>query len=58
MRKLSRRQKENQIKVKNVTFPTVEEAIEILKQTSTANFVETVELHANLNMILNMQTSN
>ena len=50
MRKLSRRQKENQIKVKNVTFPTVEEAIEILKQTSTANFVETVELHANLNI--------
>ena len=50
MRKLSRRQKENQIKVKNVTFPTVEEAIEILKQTSTANFVETVELHVNLNI--------
>ena len=50
MRKLSRRQKENQIKTKNVTFPSVEEAIEILKQTSTANFVETVELHANLNI--------
>jgi len=50
MRKLSRRQKENQIKVKNVTFPSVEEAIETLKQTSTANFVETVELHANLNI--------
>ena len=50
MRKLSRRQKENQIKVKNVTLPSVEEAIEILKQTSTAKFVETVELHANLNI--------
>jgi len=50
MRKLSRRQKENQIKVKNITFPSVEEAIEILKQTSTAKFVETVELHANLNI--------
>ena len=50
MRKLSRRQKENQIKVKKVTFPSVEEAIETLKQTSTANFVETVELHANLNI--------
>ena len=50
MRKLSRRQKENQIKTKNVIFPNVEEAINVLKQTSTAKFVETVELHANLNI--------
>jgi large subunit ribosomal protein L1 len=50
MRKLSRRQKENQIKTKNITFATVEEAIAILKQTSTAKFIETVELHANLNI--------
>ena len=50
MRKLSRRQKENQIKTKNIIFSNVEEAITILKQTSTAKFVETVELHANLNI--------
>ena len=50
MRKLSRRQKENQIKTKNIVFSNVEEAITILKQTSTAKFVETVELHANLNI--------
>jgi large subunit ribosomal protein L1 len=50
MRKLSRRQKENQIKTKNVILSNVEEAITILKQTSTAKFVETVELHANLNI--------
>jgi large subunit ribosomal protein L1 len=50
MRKLSRRQKENQTKTKNIIFSNVEEAIVILKQTSTAKFVETVELHANLNI--------
>ena len=50
MRKLSRRQKENQTKTKNVVFSNVDEAITILKQTSTAKFVETVELHANLNI--------
>jgi large subunit ribosomal protein L1 len=50
MRKLSRRQKENQTKTKNIIFSNVEEAITILKQTSTVKFVETVELHANLNI--------
>ena len=50
MRKLSRRQKENQLKTKNIVFSSVEEAIKILKQTSTAKFTETVELHANLNI--------
>jgi large subunit ribosomal protein L1 len=50
MRKLSRRQKENQIKTKNIIFSNVEEAITTLKQTSTVKFVETVELHANLNI--------
>jgi len=50
MRKLSRRQKENQTKTKNIIFSNVEEAIATLKQTSTAKFVETVELHANLNI--------
>jgi len=50
MGKLSRRQKENQIKTKNIIFSNVEEAINILKQTSTVKFIETVELHANLNI--------
>ena len=50
MRKLSRRQKENQIKIKNVAFSTIEGAVQILKQTSTVKFIETVELHANLNI--------
>jgi large subunit ribosomal protein L1 len=50
MRKISKRQKENQLKTKNVNFSTIEEAIDILKQTSTVKFVETVELHANLNI--------
>jgi len=50
MRKLSRRQKENQIKTKNVAFSTIEGAVQILKQTSTVKFIETVELHANLNI--------
>jgi len=50
MRKLSRRQKENVKKTKNIVFSNLEEAIEVLKKTSTAKFVETVELHANLNI--------
>ena len=50
MRKLSRRQKENQIKIKNVAFSTIEGAVQILKETSTVKFIETVELHANLNI--------
>ena len=50
MRKLSRRQKENQIKIKNIAFSTIEGAVQILKETSTVKFIETVELHANLNI--------
>ena len=50
MQKLSRRQKENQLKTKNITFSSIEEAIEVLKQTATVKFIETVELHANLNI--------
>jgi|TARA_B110000238_G_scaffold197081_1_gene239011 large subunit ribosomal protein L1 len=50
MRKLSKRQEKNQTKTKNVTFSSVEEAIEVLKQTATVKFIETVELHANLNI--------
>jgi large subunit ribosomal protein L1 len=50
MRKLSRRQEENIKKTKNVVYSNLEEAIKILKETATTKFVETVELHANLNI--------
>ena len=50
MRKLSKRQEKNQTKTKNIIFSSVEEAIDVLKQTATVKFVETVELHANLNI--------
>lgn len=50
MRKLSRRQKENIEKTKNVNYSNLEEAINILKETATTKFVESVELHANLNI--------
>ena len=38
MRKLSRRQQENQAKTKNILFTNKEEAIKILKETATAKF--------------------
>jgi large subunit ribosomal protein L1 len=50
MRKLSRRQKDISQKTNNLICSNLEEAIKILKETSTAKFVETVELHANLNI--------
>ena len=50
MRKLSRRQKENLTKTKNIVFSNLEESITVLKETATAKFTETVELHANLNI--------
>jgi large subunit ribosomal protein L1 len=50
MRKLSRRHKENIEKTKNTVYSNLEEAIEALKLTATTKFVETVELHANLNI--------
>jgi large subunit ribosomal protein L1 len=50
MRKYSRRQKENRTRTKNKICSNIEEAIEILKETATAKFVESVELHANLNI--------
>ena len=50
MRKLSRRYKENLEKTKNTVCSTVEEAIAVLKETATTKFVESVELHANLNI--------
>ena len=50
MRKISRRHQENQAKTKNIIFTSLEDAITVLKQTGTAKFNETVELHANLNI--------
>jgi len=50
MQKLSRRHKENRKKTDNFIYSNLEEAIKVLKQTATAKFVETVELHANLNI--------
>ena len=50
MRKLSRRHKENLEKTNKPVYSTVQEAIEILQSTATTKFVETVELHANLNI--------
>ena len=50
MRKLSRRQKENIEKTKNKIYSSLDEAIDILKETSNTKFVESVELHANLNI--------
>lgn len=50
MRKQSRRHKENLTRTRNKTYSNIEEAIEALKETATAKFVESVELHANLNI--------
>lgn len=50
MRKLSRRQKNNLEKITKTSYSNLEEAVTILKETSTTKFVESVELHANLNI--------
>jgi large subunit ribosomal protein L1 len=50
MRKLSTRQKKNLEKTKNFISTNLNEAIKILKETATTKFVESVELHANLNI--------
>ena len=50
MRKHSRRYNENVTKTKNKIYLNIEEAIQALKETATAKFVESVELHANLNI--------
>ena len=50
MRKFSRRQKENLSKIKTSTYTNLEDAIKTLKKTATANFIESVELHVNLNI--------
>jgi large subunit ribosomal protein L1 len=50
MRKLSRRQQENCKRTENIIYANSEEAIKILRETATAKFIESVELHANLNI--------
>merc|ERR1712127_491284 len=50
MRKISRRQNENLKKTKNIVHSNLEEAITLLQETATAKFIESVELHANLNI--------
>lgn len=50
MRKISRRHKENLKKTKNIVYSNLEEAISALKEVATAKFVESVELHATLNI--------
>ena len=50
MPKLSRRHKENVEKTKNKIYSNLDQAVQILQETATAKFVESVELHANLNI--------
>jgi large subunit ribosomal protein L1 len=50
MRKISRRHKENLKRIKNLVSSNLEEAIVLLKETATTKFVESVELHVNLNI--------
>ena len=50
MRRLSRRYKENLERTKTKGYSNLEEVIAILKETATTKFVESVELHANLNI--------
>jgi large subunit ribosomal protein L1 len=50
MRKKSRRHKENLTRTRNKIYLKIEEAIEALKETATVKFIESVELHANLNI--------
>lgn len=50
MRKMTRRYKENVKKTKNKIYSNLDDAIKTLKQTATTKFIESVELHANLNI--------
>ena len=50
MRKLSRRNRDNLKTIHNAVYSNLEDAILLLKKTATAKFVESAELHANLNI--------
>ena len=50
MRNFSQRHKKNVTKTKNIIYSDLQKAIEVLKETANAKFVETAELHANLNI--------
>ena len=50
MQQLSRRQKNNKQKIQKQPYLDIEQAIQILKETATAKFNETVEFHVNLNI--------
>ena len=50
MRKISQRHKKNIEKTQKILYSDLDGAITALKETATANFVESVELHANLNI--------
>ena len=50
MRKIPRRHKKNLELTKKSNYSNLIEAIEALKETNTAKFIESVELHANLNI--------
>jgi len=50
MKKISRRQNENNQKVTKLIYSDLDEIVSLLKGTGTAKFIETVELHANLNI--------
>ena len=50
MRKISRRQKKNLENTRKTIYSDLQEVILTLKKTANTKFVETVELHANLNI--------
>jgi large subunit ribosomal protein L1 len=50
MHQLSRRQKNNRQKIENQPYLNIEQALNVIKETATAKFNETVEFHVNLNI--------
>jgi large subunit ribosomal protein L1 len=50
MHQLSRRQKTNRQKIENQPYLNIEQAVNVIKETATAKFNETVEFHVNLNI--------